>query len=130
MISTHACSAAELPVVEPIDGNYFVAAYPPFSTWTALAAGSIAESLPITATDEAVPWGLYVHVPFCEQRCEYCYYLSFARTSRREIEQYVDCLAREAKLYAALRRFAGRRPQFVYFGGGTPSLLNARLLAK
>src|SRR5262245_56283033 len=129
MISTHTCSAADLPALEPTEGNYFVAAYPPFSTWTATAAGSIVESLQTIETDEATPWGLYIHVPFCEQRCEYCYYLSFARTSRPEIEQYVDCLALEAKLYADLPRFAGRPPQFVYFGGGTPSLLSSRMLA-
>jgi oxygen-independent coproporphyrinogen-3 oxidase len=70
-----------------------------------------------------------VHIPFCERRCNYCYYLSFARTPRSELAQYASHLAREASLYAKLPRFAGRSPRFIYFGGGTPSLLPAKDLA-
>ena len=41
---------------------------------------------------------------------------------------YADQLAAETALYSAPPRFAGRRPHFVYFGGGTPSLLPADVL--
>lgn len=111
------------PNVEPLAGNYFVAVYPPFSAWrpqTHQAAAEFLQGLPPNAN---VPWGLYVHIPFCERRCDYCYYLSFAGTPRKEVARYTARLAAEASLYASLPRFAGRSPRFVYFGGGTPSLL-------
>jgi len=77
----------------------------------------------------AIPWGLYIHIPFCERRCNYCYYRSFAGAPRGELKAYVDHLVHEATLYGQLARFANRSPRFVYFGGGTPSLLPANDLA-
>jgi oxygen-independent coproporphyrinogen-3 oxidase len=128
MVAAHACTPLETISAEPLAGNYFVAAYPPFSTWTPAASGGIAASLASISPDTSVPWGLYVHVPFCEKRCEYCYYLSFARPSRVDVEEYVDRVVLEAAMYRELPRFAARPPRFIYFGGGTPSLISARLL--
>ena len=64
-----------------------------------------------------------MHIPFCVERCPYCYYLSYDDRSR-EVERYLDALARELALYAPVPALAGRRPSFVYFGGGTPSVLS------
>ncbi len=71
---------------------------------------------------------LYVHVPFCAHRCGYC---DFVTVTGREAQHapYVDAVLREH----ALRRDAGdvgERPDTVYLGGGTPSLLGADLLAR
>lgn len=114
---------------EPLAGNYFVAVYPPFSAWRQQNRDEVAASVKELRASTSVPWGLYVHIPFCERRCNYCYYLSFAGTPRGEMAHYAGCLVREASLYAQLPRFAGRSPRFVYFGGGTPSLLPANDLA-
>jgi oxygen-independent coproporphyrinogen-3 oxidase len=115
--------------VEPLGGNYFVAVYPPFSAWRQQNSDRIASTLHDLPADASVPWGLYVHIPFCEKRCNYCYYLSFAGTSRDELARYASRLVREASWYAELPRFANRPPRFVYFGGGTPSLLPVAELA-
>lgn len=63
---------------------------------------------------------LYVHVPFCARKCEYCAFYSEA-SSGALIARYVGALERE------LERVAPRlKPRTVFFGGGTPSLLNLR----
>jgi len=60
---------------------------------------------------------LYVHIPFCKQKCKYCDFASFAGREN-QISTYLDALAREASS-VALRRF-----DTLYIGGGTPSLLS------
>jgi oxygen-independent coproporphyrinogen-3 oxidase len=61
---------------------------------------------------------LYVHVPFCAQKCAYCAFYSEA-TQRELIQRYTDALARELELVAS-----ELKPETVFFGGGTPSILN------
>lgn len=63
---------------------------------------------------------LYVHVPFCAQKCSYCAFYS-APSSGETINRYVSALIREMELVAA-----DLQPRTVFFGGGTPSLLNLR----
>ena len=68
-------------------------------------------------------FGLYLHIPYCFSRCRYCDF--YARPGVRGVpEEYVDALLRE------LRRFAPGRPETVYFGGGTPSLLSPAQAAR
>ena len=63
---------------------------------------------------------LYVHVPFCAQKCEYCAFFSEAAKGET-VNRYVDALMREMELVAA-----DLKPMTIFFGGGTPSLLNLR----
>ena len=63
---------------------------------------------------------LYVHVPFCAQKCEYCAFYSEA-SSGELINRYVHALVRELEIVAA-----DLKPKTIFFGGGTPSLLNLR----
>jgi len=63
---------------------------------------------------------LYVHVPFCAQKCEYCAFYSEA-SSGELINRYVAALVRELEIVAP-----DLKPKTVFFGGGTPSLLNLR----
>jgi oxygen-independent coproporphyrinogen III oxidase len=63
---------------------------------------------------------LYVHVPFCAHKCSYCAFYSEA-SSGELIERYTQALVRELGLVAH-----DLRPRTVFFGGGTPSLLNLR----
>jgi oxygen-independent coproporphyrinogen III oxidase len=63
---------------------------------------------------------LYVHVPFCAHKCEYCAFYSEA-SNGAVIQRYVDALVREMELVAA-----DMKPRTVFFGGGTPSILNLR----
>jgi oxygen-independent coproporphyrinogen III oxidase len=63
---------------------------------------------------------LYVHVPFCARKCSYCAFYSEA-SSGELIDRYVQALIRELELVAA-----DLRPRTIFFGGGTPSILNLR----
>lgn len=63
---------------------------------------------------------LYIHVPFCAQKCAYCAFYSEA-SSGPLVNRYVGALIRELELVAS-----DIRPRTIFFGGGTPSLLNLR----
>lgn len=63
---------------------------------------------------------LYVHVPFCAHKCEYCAFFSEAAQGEL-INRYVSALIKELELVAP-----ELRPKTVFFGGGTPSLLNLK----
>ncbi len=109
---------------EPLLGSYFVSAYPPFACWSERQLGSF-ESRLARPPETAAGFGLYLHIPFCAERCSYCYYLAYDGVST-VIDRYLELLARELELYAERPLLAGRLPSFVYFGGGTPSLLTPR----
>ncbi|MFV0412186.1 MAG: radical SAM family heme chaperone HemW [Oscillospiraceae bacterium] len=67
-------------------------------------------------------YGLYVHIPYCHSRCLYCNFYTAAAAGVPE--EYVDRLLQSFSLHAPKdEQGAPRRPQTVYFGGGTPSLL-------
>ncbi|MEO5863768.1 MAG: radical SAM family heme chaperone HemW [Nitrospiraceae bacterium] len=68
------------------------------------------------------PLGLYLHIPFCRQRCDFCsFYLEIHRESRAEA--FVRSLIHEIGLSAQQHVAAHRPIQSVYFGGGTPTAL-------
>ena len=73
--------------------------------------------------------GLYLHIPYCFSKCRYCDFYS-APGQRGVPRAYVDALLRELSRFAP---DAPLRPDTLYFGGGTPSLLDpadaARLIA-
>lgn len=64
---------------------------------------------------------LYVHVPFCFHKCHYCDFYSITRQSPQRMEAFVKRLLAEAKFWAQAP--VGRRPETIFIGGGTPSLL-------
>ncbi len=64
--------------------------------------------------------GLYLHVPFCVQKCLYCDFCSFAG-AKEQMGAYVDRLCRDIKEYS--NRCNSYEVDTVYFGGGTPTLL-------
>jgi oxygen-independent coproporphyrinogen III oxidase len=63
---------------------------------------------------------LYAHVPFCARKCSYCAFYSEA-SSGELMDRYVAALVREMELVSA-----DLKPRTVFFGGGTPSILNLR----
>lgn len=112
---------------EPEAGNYFVAAYPPFSVWDAgyLPALETALSQPHSGG-----LGLYIHLPFCQHKCDYCYYLSYIAQPAKVVDPYLEALVHELELLGAQPGVRKRSVSFVYFGGGTPSTLTAKQLSK
>ena len=70
--------------------------------------------------------GLYIHIPFCTQKCIYCDFMSGTNLSLRE--QFIDALIAEMDCY--LDFFDNDPLRTIYFGGGTPSLLSVEELGR
>jgi len=75
------------------------------------------------------PVSLYLHVPFCVQKCGYCDFNSFAGSKPEEHTAYVAALTREMELWSERPEMRGATVPTVFVGGGTPTLLEADLLA-
>ena len=108
-------------------GNYFISNYPPFSFWSE-DENALVDDTYGQPSKEGVPLGLYHHIPFCRRRCHFCYFRVYTDKSADEIKDYLDCTVKELEVMARKPLIAGRKPQFVYFGGGTPSYLSAKQL--
>ncbi len=108
-------------------GNYFVSNYPPYSFWTPDHVGEAFDALQRPSAPET-PLGIYLHIPYCRKRCHFCYFKVYTDPAASEIETYLSALVRELALYAHLPFVSGRRPKFIYFGGGTPSFISSRQL--
>ncbi|HTG45717.1 MAG TPA: coproporphyrinogen-III oxidase family protein, partial [Verrucomicrobiae bacterium] len=120
--------ALERPAAPPIEkqttvGNYFVSNYPPFSFWNTDAVMEAHDALDrAPAPDTSL--GVYLHIPFCRKRCHFCYFRVYTDKDASAIRNYIDAAIKELSLYAAHRFVGGRKPNFIYFGGGTPSYLS------
>jgi len=111
-------------------GSYFVSNYPPFSVWTADAVAADGRPALADVPAPGVPLGLYLHIPFCRKQCHFCYFRVYTNKNARDIEEYLELLAREWELYQQTAAVGGRPLSFVYFGGGTPSFLSSGQLQR
>jgi oxygen-independent coproporphyrinogen-3 oxidase len=71
-------------------------------------------------------FGLYIHIPYCLQRCLYCDFATYVHDQILAPEAYVLLLKKE--LLAKTRLFPSKKLRSIYFGGGTPSLLETSLI--
>ncbi len=114
---------------ETTAGNYFVSNYPPFAFWKPEFVPEFEAALerqPVTHhASRITPLGLYTHIPFCRKRCHFCYFKVYTDKDSSEVRGYLDALLAELTVYAAKPAISGRKPKFVYFGGGTPSYLSS-----
>ena len=69
--------------------------------------------------------GIYVHVPFCKNKCTYCDFASYPHIEDKQ-ELYFACLYKEIKEKAVL--FKDKTVETIYFGGGTPSYVEAKYI--
>lgn len=108
-------------------GNYFISNYPPFSFWSEDQNQQVEEAYS-QPSREGVPLGLYHHIPFCRKRCHFCYFRVYTDKSADDIKNYLDSTVKELEVMSRKPLIEGRKPQFIYFGGGTPSYLSAKQL--
>jgi len=100
----------------------FITNYPNFMQWKRLDAEQMENQKPLN---------LYLHTPYCIQRCSYCYYKTInlrGEEKQQRMEQYTNALCRELALAAEVHHLQDRPVISVYFGGGTPSLLPSEQL--
>lgn len=73
-------------------------------------------------------FGIYVHWPFCAAKCPYCDFNSHVRHQPVDQPRYARALATELEHFAA--RTAGKRVGSIFFGGGTPSLMQPETVSQ
>ncbi len=69
--------------------------------------------------------GIYVHIPFCKKKCEYCDFVSFSNENEYQ-EKYIECLCKEIGR-TTVEQY---KINTIYFGGGTPSYIESELIVK
>ena len=117
-----------LPVLKETSvGNYFVANYPPFGFWKPDHIPALTGVLDNTAAPDT-ELGLYTHIPFCRKRCHFCYFRVYTDKNSHDIRAYLDACLAELEMYTRKPLIDGRKPSFIYFGGGTPSYLSVEQL--
>lgn len=99
----------------------FVTNYPNFQHWKKTQPEQV-QPVP--------PLNIYVHIPFCAQQCSYCYYRTVTGSRKSEMDRYVDALCKEIEMSSARFGLRERPVSSIYFGGGTPTLLDERSLSK
>lgn len=71
--------------------------------------------------------GIYIHIPYCLKKCNYCAFNSYA--GRNVPKEYIQAVISELSMAAKLFHFEKSSIDSIYFGGGTPSLLDRAQLA-
>lgn len=71
-------------------------------------------------------FGIYVHIPYCIQRCTYCDFATYEQSKILPPDQYVELLFKEIR--QKHRYYSPQSLDTIYFGGGTPSLIPAPLI--
>ena len=74
------------------------------------------------------PLGLYIHIPFCKSKCDYCDFCSMVPNNRGILEHYTDALLLQMEDYS--RRVRPYLIDTVYIGGGTPTFLDEKRLSR
>lgn len=97
----------------------------------ALCRNTLAIEDEILSLSRPESFSLYVSIPFCPTRCDYCSFVSQTVVQAKKlIPVYVDRLCREIAYTGEIARRLGLRLETVYFGGGTPTTLTAEQLTR
>lgn len=73
---------------------------------------------------------IYVHIPFCIRKCDYCDFYSISCMDNERIEKYFDALLKEIELVPVIEDTNDDLVDTIYFGGGTPSVPDSKLIGK
>ena len=79
--------------------------------------------MPILGKKNKTPLGIYIHVPFCRSKCQYCDFYSLPSKDESLMDQYMTAVCQHIREAGALA--PGYRVDTVYFGGGTPTFFGA-----
>lgn len=73
---------------------------------------------------------IYLHIPFCKQICDFCFYMKELVKSSSQVDAYIDALCKEIELVSEIHSLRNRKVDAIYIGGGTPSVLNEKQFKK
>ncbi len=77
--------------------------------------------------NDKIPLGLYIHIPFCRSKCQYCDFYSLPQKNEKLMDEYLRAICTHIREAGPLA--PGYRVDTIYFGGGTPSYFGANGLA-
>ena len=77
----------------------------------------------LTTKKNKTPLGIYIHVPFCRSKCQYCDFYSLTNKDDKLMDDYLRAVCTHIKESGALA--PGYKVDTIYFGGGTPSFFGA-----
>lgn len=102
-------------------------AYPPPEMYRPLSFSEVRDAWDGFAREDAGhPFGLYVHLPFCERKCSFCYCDTVITKDQDRVDAYLSALSLEAELFS---QTLGSTPcRTVYLGGGTPTWIGPERL--
>jgi oxygen-independent coproporphyrinogen-3 oxidase len=86
---------------------------------------TIEQTIEQTIEPTTEPVSLYIHIPFCKSKCNYCDFLSFAHEDDK-IDEYITALVAEIRSYHSLLR--NNIVKSIFIGGGTPSVIEAKYI--
>ncbi len=98
----------------------FVYRYPPSKLMPSLKPEELYRDLKNSVPEKLA---LYIHIPFCKSNCIYCHYFKIVNPRKPEIQEYLAALKKEIDFYSEI--FAKTEIESVFFGGGTPTILDA-----
>lgn len=109
--------------------KYFTEDYGVAPQKTELAVNTALREIKMLSDVKNTECGLYISIPFCPTRCEYCSFVSYANAKLfKLIPEYLLKLKVDIRRTAAIIRELGYKVGTIYFGGGTPSILNCEQL--
>lgn len=73
---------------------------------------------------------IYVHIPFCLNKCPYCSFTSFPIVNQEVHDSYIDCVVKELEVKKSQNYFAKDDLRSIFIGGGTPTILSNENLEK
>ena len=73
--------------------------------------------------------GIYIHIPFCKQKCYYCDFISYANKGEK-VKEYIECLQKEIELESNKYKNEEYEITTIYIGGGTPSFIDASYIER
>lgn len=69
-------------------------------------------------------YNLYIHIPFCQEKCDFCYYKTQILGDKPVPDEYIQALLKEIEMVSVLPQVQRKMASSVYFGGGTPTKLS------
>lgn len=105
-----------------------ISIYPPVVLYNHTDVKKIWDTPPQLSENEREA-NLYVHIPFCVQKCEFCYFTSFTG-KKTVVEKYIDSLKEEIRMVSQNKIVWEKVFYSLYFGGGTPTFLSKENLTE
>lgn len=98
--------------------------YPPIPSWSSNVGHEEFADVLMRSCSDAL--SLYVHLPFCRKRCNFCACQAIATTKTEIIDRYMDALIKEMELILKYLDPCKIKLESMHWGGGTPTYLNAK----